>query len=42
MRFVSGYYLAQVALQDRRAPRKSTTSRFRRRPQNDQVYRSAS
>jgi hypothetical protein len=40
MRFVSGYYLA-VALQDRKAPRKST-SRLRRRPQTDQVSRSAS
>jgi hypothetical protein len=30
MRFVSGYYLAQVALQDRRAPRRSVTTRLRR------------
>lgn len=39
MRFVSGYYLAQVALQERRVPRKS---RLRRRPQADQVSLSAS
>ena len=29
MRFVSGYYLAQTTLQDRRAPRRSATSRRR-------------
>jgi hypothetical protein len=42
MRFVSGYYLAQIALQDRSVPRKSKSSRLRRRPTTDQVSRSAS